>query len=247
MPNTQFATLVTAIKRILKRKNVTYAELAQKCMSESGLKKTLTADDGSVGRLESICQALGLSLVDLVQFAHSDGAPREVTLPAQVQQYLVDNHDCFRVFWTLVYDECPPANAARLLGMKEAEFWQHARQLDRLGLVTVGAENRITLPQRDHLIWVNGGPLLEWLREHWTRALLDEVVADSANPDSHISLRFLRLTKTSRDELLEAVKDLNREFGARSLRERLVNADDDLLPVRMMTVTAMGSFIRPSE
>ena len=243
MERTQFASLTRALKTVLKSKGLTYAELAQLIdMSESGLKKLLTAEDGSVGRLDTMCRALGIKLLDLIQIAEAESPVSEFRLPLKVQEFFIANFDCFRVFWMLMYDELPPEKIQSELKMSEKEFWKHVRQLDRFDLVKVGESNRLTLPQRDHLVWANEGPLIDLLLRTWGRGLMEQVAANRNAEDHYLSLRMFRLTQASRSDLLQAVKDLKREFGHRSLRERLVTSDAKLFSVRMMTVMAAGSF-----
>ncbi len=197
----------------------------------------LTAEDGSVGRLDSICQALGITLLDLLQIAGSESPAKEFSLPLPVQEYFLENLDCFRAYWILIYDECPPTEAARALGMREAEFLKHARQLDRFGLLTIGAENRITLPKRDHIVWINEGPLVDWLRRNWSRSLLDTVVKGKDGTDNYLSLRFLRLTQASCDGAES--RGLSSERG-----EKDVRASPDL---RKLQQAAPTGFIRSAH
>jgi len=246
MEHGQFQALARAVKTVLKSKGLTYADLGEHIgMSESGLKKLLSAEDGSFGRIESICRVLGIKLLDLIQIAESDSPVREFVLPLDVQEYFIANFDCFRVFWMLMYDELPPEKVQIALAMKEGEFWRHVRQLDRFNLLKVGKGNRITLPRREHLVWAEKGPLIELLRKKWSRHLLEKVLTQPGVDDHFLSLRVFRLTPGSRVELLQDMRKLVREYGHRSLRERLVNSEDQLASIQLMTAYAPGSFGQP--
>jgi transcriptional regulator with XRE-family HTH domain len=242
----QFTQLTSAIKVILKRKGITYQDLGERIgMSESGLKKLLTAEDGSVGRLESICSALGMSLLDLVQTAAEDVPIQEITFTPATEDYLVANPECFHVYWKLVYEELSVERAAADLGLSERDMGKHLRQLDKLGLLTLHAGNRVGLPKRGHHLWVGNGPLLVRLRELWSRSLLEDTLeAVPESPDHLIGLRYFRLTRASAVELKEAIRELYREFGNRSVRERLVQSDDRLVGVRSLAIVAPGSFVK---
>ena len=69
MSEFDFAAVMRAIKTILKVKKMTYRDLAEILeMSESGVKKILSAKDGSFGRVLQMCRALDVSLDDLIAF-----------------------------------------------------------------------------------------------------------------------------------------------------------------------------------
>jgi transcriptional regulator with XRE-family HTH domain len=244
MSGSQYVALTEAIKIILKRKGMTYSELAAQIgMSESGIKKLLGAEDGTVGRLESICQCLGISLLDLVQTPFQEMPTQEIRFSAEVQNYLVENETCFGVYWALVYEEVPSARVPGYLGISDAEFWRQVRQLDRLGLLVAGPDQHIRLPRRGNHLWVGDGPLMRHLRATWTRALLDEVIPTAQDDSRQLSLRLYRLTAASTRELRQALEKLLREFSARNLHERLVCEDSQLTPMRLMIASAPGGFL----
>jgi transcriptional regulator with XRE-family HTH domain len=244
MDRGQFSVLAGAVKVILKRQKLTYLDLAARIgMSESGVKKLLTANDGSVNRLEAVCEALGITLLDLVQAAAEELPIQEVRFTLEVQEYLVAHPDCFHVFWKLLYEDMPVTELPEELGLTAAAVWKHVRQLDRLGLLTLEAGDRIVLPKRAHMVWVGDGPLVDMLRTRWAGTLLEQAVAGVGQANHHMGLRYLRLTESSRAELLQSVKDLIREFGDRSVRERLVQDRGDLVETRLMMLVAPGSFV----
>jgi hypothetical protein len=248
LAGTQYRTLTTAIKQVFKNKGVIYATLAARVgLSESGLKKVLSAEDGSIGRLEAICLAIGMTLFDLMQIAHGELSVTEFEMPSEVQEYFLANLDCFRFFWMLIYDEYEPDRILSDLNMDSHEFWKHVRQLDRFGLLKVGENNRITIPNRDHIVWVNDGPLVEWMKKNWSFDLLSDAVANDKNADHYLSMRVFRLSEASRKDLVQALRDINREFGHRSLRERLSYPDDQLASIRVLSTVAPGSFALPTK
>ena len=247
MESSQYRSLTTALKQILKNKGITYAILASRVgLSESGLKKVLSSADGSVGRIESLCREIGISLLDLIQIAQGELFVTEFEMPDHVQKYFLENLDCFQVFWMLIYDEFQQDKIMSDLKMDSRTFWKHVRQLDRLGLLKVGENDHITTPNRDHIVWVNDGPLIEWMKNNWSFALLNDAVLNDKNPDYYLALRVFRLSQASRNDFIQALKDLNREFGHRSLRERLSYPDNQLVSLRVMSMSGPGSFATSS-
>jgi transcriptional regulator with XRE-family HTH domain len=76
-PVVDLPEILAALKRALKARGMTYRDLAKALsMSESGVKKWLTSKDCSLGRVLAACEAIGVSLEDLLrESAAPPGAP----------------------------------------------------------------------------------------------------------------------------------------------------------------------------
>ena len=62
----QLSEVCNTLKNTLKQKNITYKILAERLtMSEANVKRMFSLQQFSLGRLEEICEAAGLSLSDL--------------------------------------------------------------------------------------------------------------------------------------------------------------------------------------
>jgi hypothetical protein len=136
----------------------------------------------------------------------------------------------------------PPEVARAALKMTPAEFWRHVRKLDRLDLLRVGSDDKISLPRRTHTVWATRGPLVDWMVRTWSQRIMAEVADDLSGPDTTFSMRFYRLTAASIADLRAAVRELTHTFGERSLRERLANADSELLPARFLAAVRPGGW-----
>lgn len=241
--SSQYAAMTLALKSILKQRRISYRELGDAIgMSESGVKKALTSSDGSFSRIERMSESLGMSFYDLVQVSSKAQSVTDYVMPVETQQALLDDLDCFRVFWKLFYDEVSPEATQEALRMKPPVFWKHVRKLDRLALLRVSVDNKITLPKRAHTVWTSNGPLVNWMLHTWSKQLIDEVAADYSGPDTTLGMRFYRLTPASIAELRAQVRELVRGFGERSLRERLTHADSELSSARLLAVVRSGGW-----
>ena len=95
MSEFDFAAVMRAIKTILKVKKMTYRDLAEILeMSESGVKKILSAKDGSFGRVLQMCRALDVSLDDLIAEA-ADVGPHVVRFTPEQMAFFENNPSYF--------------------------------------------------------------------------------------------------------------------------------------------------------
>jgi transcriptional regulator with XRE-family HTH domain len=67
-----YTQLTTALKRLFKNRGLHYSEVARRIgLSESGLKKVLNAEDGSLGRLSELCTVANVTLAELLELAQT--------------------------------------------------------------------------------------------------------------------------------------------------------------------------------
>src|ERR1700679_3078407 len=96
------ATLIRAIKTRLKTQGISYRELGKLIgVSEPTVKRDLARGNFSLQRLDLICDALGVSVADLVQPV--DHAPM-TELSEQQEQALVTNPRALVVTYLIVND-----------------------------------------------------------------------------------------------------------------------------------------------
>ena len=68
--------LIDAIKRLLKSRGMTYAQLATKIdLSEASVKRMFSQQTMTLARLEEVCEALGIGLTELVEHARPEREP----------------------------------------------------------------------------------------------------------------------------------------------------------------------------
>ncbi|MBX2988372.1 MAG: helix-turn-helix transcriptional regulator [Bdellovibrionaceae bacterium] len=215
------AALLTALKRALKSKGVTYKELAEELgLSESGVKKMLTAKDLSLSRLMEICDWLGVPASDLVRLAEKEDI-REVELSDEQSRALAADPLLFRLFWRLLEQEGLLA-VARAEGLTAAQMKKHLLKLESLELLRVNADGRVRLRHRGLYRWKPGNPLVDRLNREWSRLTLDRVLKAPPTALSVHRLSALKLTEGSIRELIQGMNELADEFARRARREELI-------------------------
>src|SRR5690606_35569102 len=100
----QYPEVATAIKKILKGRKLSLAELAQKTgIPLSTLKKNLSGSDCSFSRIVEICGALDVGIEDLLTTMQGQAAQDVEFSKQQAEAFLADR-ELFHVFWLLVYE-----------------------------------------------------------------------------------------------------------------------------------------------
>lgn len=156
--------LLAALKRLLKRRGLTYRDVARALrLSEPSVKRLFSTGRMTLERLAQIGQLLDLSLAELMQEAAAD-QPRLRTLSEEQEALLVSDTAlllcavCAVNHWTL-------AEIVAFYRLSEAECLARLLQLDRLRLIELLPGNRIRLLVARDFEWRPGGPIRAYFRK----------------------------------------------------------------------------------
>ena len=155
MPRTrsEYEAATDSIKRILKQQGLTYKNLAIRLgLSESGVKKILTAQDGSFQRLAQISRELGITMGELL--TGEEEAMFELSYSREQQAYLVKEPRALRLYWALVYERRDLKEALSFLHLLPKDAFPILRRLDELRLIELLPEGRLRIPPVRQIRWV---------------------------------------------------------------------------------------------
>ncbi|HVE88878.1 MAG TPA: helix-turn-helix transcriptional regulator, partial [Burkholderiaceae bacterium] len=126
--------LIDSLKRVLKSRHLTYAELARRIgMSEASVKRLFSQRTFTLNRLEQVLSALELDFFELAKIARGAGdAPEEMTEPQE--HALAAEPRLMGVFYLLFNDWLPAQILARY-ELTEPELTKLLVKLDRLRLI----------------------------------------------------------------------------------------------------------------
>ncbi len=237
--------LFEALRRALKARALTYADLAERLgMSESGVKKMFASEDCTVARLESIAGVLSMTLADLFDVA-ARPTFEHVKLTAAQQDALLAEPLLLDVFWKLTVERWPLKRIAAAFRLDAAGARRVVGTLDRLGLVALEQPgDRIRLLHGDLVRWLPEGPLLDHLHRVWGRDVLDRARAPHAH-GGFLRLHQLALRRETRRELEAELAALLDRYLDRARREALTTRADDAPLHGLLLAVAEGSFVRP--
>lgn len=236
----EYEVAMAAVKAALKRQKITYAELAKRlALSESGLKKILSARDGSFQRLAQICGELGLSMRELL--AGEDHTQEISFTPAQ-QEYLAGNTAALRLYWALVYERRPLGEAEKLAGLNGKETFAALRRLDQLALLELLPGSRLRVPAVRPVRWVGDGPLIAKLHREWSAGFVKSVARPTPKGREQFISRYFRASRRTVEELQAALKDLEAEFLRRAIKE-MRSESPDLVHLRWVSAVDDQSYL----
>ncbi len=222
---TEYQAAVGTLKQSLKQQKLTYRDLAERLgLSESGVKKILTAEDGSFQRLAEICEVLGLSMRDLLS-GHDEGM-LELRYTEAQEEFLVSQPRAFRLYWALVYERRTLEEAEKIALLDKKDSFSLLRRMDQLQLIDLLPGSKVRVPAVRQVRWVGGGPLVRKIYRDWTRSFLDRVATPEPPPGAFFLTRYFRASRRTVEELVQALRDLEAEFVRRAIREMRTEAED---------------------
>jgi DNA-binding Xre family transcriptional regulator len=248
---TESADVIAAVKKALKARRMTYAELAKPLgMSESGVKKLLAGGSCSLGRLLAICEAIGVSLEDLAREATAAPRSGEVAvLTPKQEDFFLENPKFFFFLWELTGNDFDAAAVARAHGLDARALRVYLTTLQALGCVRVLRDGRV----RDAQGFRKGLLMTHRLAQLTTRPQQDAMLRIARTPPSKgvdpgdpLSGRrpwvsgpsLLRLREDSVRELKETLRGLAMEFERRARREAAFAREEDCVDIGAMMVVA---------
>ncbi len=242
MSATDAEQVFDALKRILRNKGLTYAQVGRQIgLSESAVKKIFSKRDCSLARLSQLARAAGLGLGELCALAERPGFER-VRLDDRQQRWLLTHPEQLWLYWKLSADRLRPDEIRARWQLEPAWMTRSLAQLDRMGLVESGPGERVALPHGDLVRWVDEGPLLQRLNRSWSGALVED--AQRARDRESLRLHELQLLPETADELRSALRALADEFLRRARREQASTRQRDRCTLRLLVALAEGSFVQ---
>ncbi len=180
----QTADLVETLKKLLKSRGLTYADLARDLgLSEASVKRVFAERSFTLDRLNEVCAVLGITFYDLAKQSRPWGDAGFFTEEQEAE--LAADPKLFSFFYILFGGwaidrihqdfEISPTEVSRLL-----------LRLDRLRLIELKAKNAYKPLVDRHVKWRIGGPLMTRYQER----MKDEFFASDFQSEGEL-LRFV--------------------------------------------------------
>jgi transcriptional regulator with XRE-family HTH domain len=219
----QVAALLKTLKRELKARGVTYAEVAERLgLSESSIKRLFSESRLSLDRLEALCQMVGLEISELVQKMAEERKRTSMLTEEQEREVAADPRlllvaICALNHWT--FEEM--ISTYRLT---EHDCIRLLARLDRLKLIELLPLNRFRLAVANDFRWLPGGPIQRFFRREVQPAFMQSAFS---GPGEKLVFRSGMLSRGSNatlmkkmDRLVAAFKELHDEDAGLPLAER---------------------------
>jgi AcrR family transcriptional regulator len=163
--------IVSELKRALRERSLTYADVASKLgLSLASVKRLFSSGDFSLARIDEICDLMGTGFGELLARAHDRTAPSNPLSLAQEQELVSDPKLLF-ITW-LVVNRTTLEDIVRLYRFTEREALGHLIRLDRLKIIQLQPGNRVRLLVSRRFSWRPGGPVQRYIHERLLREFL---------------------------------------------------------------------------
>jgi len=157
----QTGALIAALKKVLKSRGMTYADIARGLgMSEASVKRVFAQQTFTLRRLDKICELLGIEITDLGKLVEHESErvsqltiKQETELVADPKLLLVAVHAINH--WAL--DDIVSTYA-----ISRVECIRFLARLDRLGVIDLLPDNRFKVRVARNFAWLPDGPIMRY-------------------------------------------------------------------------------------
>ena len=161
---TQRASLVDALKHVLRARGITYAKLAKTLkLSEASVKRIFATHSFTLERLDQVCEFVGIEISDLAKIVAQEGSVPERLTPDQ-EKVLVSDPKLLLVavnalnHWTL-------EEIVENYAFSKPECIRLLLRLDKLKILDLLPNNKIRVRVSRNFAWLPNGPIQQYFQE----------------------------------------------------------------------------------
>jgi transcriptional regulator with XRE-family HTH domain len=239
--------LVDSLKRALKARGITYAELAQRIgMSEASVKRMFAQRNFTLTRLDDILQAADIDFAELASSMDGESTLISQLTLAQEEEIIGDP----RLFVTAIsaLNMITPEQIVALYRLSLPEVIKYLVRLDKIGFLALLPNNRIKLLVSRTFRWIANGPIQNHFRE---LAAADYLDAQFDGEDELMHLFNVMLSKQSIALLLHRLRQVMREVSQQHQEDAKLPFDERhsisfLLAARRWVPRSFRALVRES-
>ncbi|MCU6432515.1 helix-turn-helix transcriptional regulator [Undibacterium sp. Jales W-56] len=200
--------LIDALKRELKARNITYADLAVRIgMSEASVKRMFSQKNFTLQRLDEILNATEISLRDLALASNEDTLISELTFDQEKE--IISDPKKFIVAVS-VLNLLTVEQIIRIYDISEIEVVKHLLRLDKIGFLELLPNNRVKLLVSRTFRWIPNGPIQSSFRD---QAYAEYLESNFDGEHEIMRLVNVMLSRQSVAALITRLKQVAREFS----------------------------------
>jgi AcrR family transcriptional regulator len=230
------AGLVDVLKRELRTRGITYAQVARKLdLSEASVKRMFSRKDFSLKRLDQVCQLAGSEFSDLARALYQEESQiSQLTL--EQEKEIVANRKLFLVA-VCVLNQVGFEQITSIYDVSKAECIQLLARLDRLGFIQLQPNNRIKLLVSRNFAWLPDGPIQRFFNQ---QAHTEYFRSRFDRPDEFMVVVNGMLSRNSSAAVVARLKRATREFSE-------LHSEDARLPLTERSAMSLLVAIRHWE
>ena len=215
--------IMTSLKALMKSRQITYSELARRLrLSEASIKRIFSRATLTLARLDDICQALEVSLSEVVRLASEQSADNPEPLTLEQETALAADPELLACFYLLANGRTGRELGTQL-GVDERVIRRWMVRLDALHLIELRSKLRARTRAASVIAWRPDGPLRRLYESQIRQEFLQAAFARSGE-----ALHFLsaELSDASCKVLLRKLERMAGEFRDLAELDRTVPPKD---------------------
>jgi DNA-binding Xre family transcriptional regulator len=228
--------IIDALKVAMKSRAITYKQVADKVgVSEKTIKRLFRDKDCSISRLNEICNAIGLSVYDLLDFAKRHTEPR-AKLSSDQEAFLQQHrlHFYFLFFLTVGYT---PEQIQSKYNLSDISIFKYLRDLDRLSFLELGENNSYRLLIEGKILMQLHGPLHEIIKD-MHKTFLTHMLDGNNNRASGFDSSFRYMTHENMHEMVRELEGITQKYRKIAHQDEAVMSREQLIPVKWTTMVS---------
>jgi len=242
------ARIMESLKRVMKSRSMTYADLAQRVgLSEASVKRIFSQSTLTLARLDQICQTLETSIQEITRLAGTRPSEAMDSLRIDQEEALAADPNLLACYY-LVANGRSGQEIALELGVEERNVRRWFVRLDALELITVQSKLRARARTTSAIKWRENGPV----RKLYERKVQQEFMQSAfSHPSEAFHFRSSELSESSYQVLLRRLDRLASEFRDLAELDRTLPSRDKrsvgLLVAARPWVFSMFASLRRSD
>lgn len=225
------------IKFALKERGITYSELALKMdLSEVTIKRMLNQSDISLDRLFTLSDICNLSLGELIESSRQNPQSHHLFTDIQDEEFFHFPH-LLSYFSKLFYFNESPEKIAKENGLNDVSNYLYLRQLENIGLITLGPRNQVMFNVKPPLGFASNSKVLKQniskFLQHTSDKVMDTDDEFSKSASYFMRVKPLRLPQHLFEKLSEDLKKTLDKYAELS-EDLFIN--DNSLPDHQITL-----------
>lgn len=152
------STLVATLKKTLRSRGITYAEVANYLqLSEASVKRMFSHNHFTLDRVDTICSMLDLDILDLIRIVDEDQKKIQNLNKEQEKELVSDTK--FLLVALCIHNGLSFNEIYETYEYSENECLSYLIRLDKLGLIQLLPNNKIRSLIAHDFEWLPGGPI----------------------------------------------------------------------------------------
>ncbi|MDH5230269.1 MAG: helix-turn-helix transcriptional regulator [Gammaproteobacteria bacterium] len=205
----QTTQIIQALKKALRAKGLTYAQVAKQLdLSEASIKRLFSEQSFSLSRVEQILQLLDMSFFDLVKLTKmaSDEQIRTLTLE---QEEALASDPLLVTYFYLLNNGWKVEELCETYDIDPIQTTKLLTTLDKLKLIELYPNNRVRLRTARSIAWRKGGPLLKLYEK---KVKVEFFQSEFAEENELMEFDTAELSDASAKVMQRKVEKLHMEF-----------------------------------